>query len=78
MGIDKHFHHQGLGTFLVNVSLRNKGAEFLTAMTLDQSRPDKAYAKTRQFYMAMGFRPLEVFPTLWDEENPCLFMAKYL
>lgn len=81
MGIDKHFHHQGLGTSLVNASLadcRNKGREFLTVKTLDQSRPDKSYEKTRQFYLAMGFRPLEVFPTLWDEENPCLFMAKYL
>ena len=22
--------------------------------------------------------PLEVFPLLWDEENPCLFMAKHI
>jgi inorganic pyrophosphatase len=24
----------------------------------------------------MGFVPLEVFMTLWSEENPCLFLAK--
>jgi len=24
----------------------------------------------------MGFIPLEVFTTFWNEENPCLFMVK--
>ena len=24
------------------------------------------------------FIPLEVFPLLWDEANPCLFLAKQL
>ena len=23
-----------------------------------------------------GFLPLEVFPTFWDEDNPCLFLAR--
>ncbi|MCL2355876.1 MAG: hypothetical protein FWC70_01795, partial [Defluviitaleaceae bacterium] len=27
-------------------------------------------------YLAQGFRPVEVFPTVWDEANPCLFMIK--
>ena len=30
------------------------------------------------FYEKMGFIPLEVFPLLWDEANPCLFLAKHL
>ena len=34
------------------------------------------YAKTRKFYLKSGFKPLEVFPLLWDESNPCLFMVK--
>ena len=34
--------------------------------------------ETREFYLSMGFAPLEIFPLFWNEENPCLFMAKYL
>lgn len=26
----------------------------------------------------MGFKPIEVFRKLWNEDNPCLFMAKYI
>ena len=27
-------------------------------------------------YEGIGFRKLEVFPTLWDEWNPCLVLVK--
>ena len=37
-----------------------------------------AYAQTRAFYLAMGFRPLEELRKLWDEANPCLIMVKRL
>jgi len=36
------------------------------------------YARTRLFYQAMGFFSVEEFPTLWNSDNPCLFMAKIL
>lgn len=29
------------------------------------------YDKTNLFYISFGFKELEVFPTLWDEWNPC-------
>lgn len=29
------------------------------------------YDKTNKFYLALGFKEFEVFPTLWDEWNPC-------
>jgi len=29
------------------------------------------YDDTNRFYLSLGFRELEVFPTLWDEGNPC-------
>ncbi|HHV95563.1 MAG TPA: hypothetical protein GXX37_03665 [Clostridiaceae bacterium] len=35
----------------------------------------KSYEKTRLFYKAMGFKPLEVFKNYWDENDPCLFMV---
>ncbi len=81
MGILKEFHRKGLGKALVSEAeefcLENK-MEFLTVKTLDASGESKAYEKTRKFYLSVGFKPLEVFPTLWDESNPCLFMAKSL
>ena len=79
MGIKESHHGQGLGRKLVEYCedfCRMGGMEFLTVKTLDASREDAFYERTRKFYLAMGFKPLEVFPTLWDEANPCLFMAK--
>ena len=29
------------------------------------------YDKTNHFYLSLGFKEFEVFPTLWDEYNPC-------
>ena len=81
MGIRPEVHRAGLGSALVAACEAHSvkaGAEFLTVKTLDASRPHEGYAKTRAFYLAQGFRPLEVFATLWDEANPCLFMAKAL
>ncbi|MBP3040975.1 GNAT family N-acetyltransferase [Bacillaceae bacterium Marseille-Q3522] len=77
MGINEHYHRQGLGRLFVEKCLawcKQEKIEFLQVKTLDESNPDPFYAKTRQFYRAMGFKPLECFPTLWDESNPCLLM----
>lgn len=29
------------------------------------------YDKTNRFYLSLGFKELGVFPTLWDDANPC-------
>ena len=81
MGVLTEYHRQGIGRELIHLCEDYCAAtkrEFLTVKTLDESRASKSYEKTRLFYLGMGFRPLEVFPLLWDENNPCLFMAKYL
>ena len=81
MGVLKEYHRLGVGKKLVlccvEYCIENK-IEFLTVKTLDESRQCDEYRKTRLFYQAMGFKPLEVFPLLWDEDNPCLFMVKYI
>ena len=81
MGVLKEYHGQGVGKKLVECCekycLDNK-IEFLTAKTLDESRGCDEYKKTRLFYQSMGFKPLEVFPLLWDKDNPCLFLIKYI
>ncbi len=81
MGVLQEYHRMGIGKRLINICVdycSDNGIEFLTVKTLDGSRVSKSYEKTRLFYLSMGFRPLEVFKTLWDENNPCLFMAKYI
>jgi len=79
MGILESYHGKGLGRRIVQTCedfCRQRGIEFLTVKTLDEKNPDEYYRRTRLFYEAMGFKPLEVFPLLWDECNPCLFMVK--
>ncbi len=46
--------------------------------TLGESHPDENYKKTREFYKAVGFYPLEEFTEIWGKENPYLLMAKTL
>jgi len=74
-------HRSRLGTRLlteIETHLNTSATRFLTVKTLAPSAGDRSYAHTHRFYAAQGFVPLEVFPTLWDEENPCLLMAKTL
>lgn len=74
-------HRGGIGRMMlqhVERRLANSGVEFLQVKTLSEKRPDPNYDKTRQFYLAQGFRPLEEFPTLWDPSNPALQLIKSL
>ncbi len=80
-GILPEFHRIKIGKKILNAvenDLRKRGVKFLTVKTLSASHPDKGYAKTREFYRACGFIPLEEFKTLWGENSPCLFMVKEL
>jgi GNAT superfamily N-acetyltransferase len=81
MGVHPGHHHQGVGRALIceaEVCLRRQRVEYLQVKTLSGSHPDAGYARTRAFYLAVGFRPLQEFPVLWGEENPCLQMIKGL
>jgi len=81
MGIQGEYHQQGMGKKLIQICeqyCKKQDMEFLTVKTLDASRECENYKKTRLFYQAVGFKPLEVFPLHWDEDNPCLFMAKHI
>ena len=81
IGVLEEYHGRGLGRLLVEAAERyckKNGCIYLTVKTLDASAAYEPYERTRAFYRAMGFIPLEVFPTLWDKDNPCLFLAKHL
>ncbi len=79
MGVRQEAHRQGIGRALVGRAetfLREQGIEYLQVKTLGPSRPNEHYARTRAFYLAMGFRPIEEFFEIWNAENPCLLMVK--
>lgn len=79
MGMQPQFHRKGIGKQLYDACYnwcREHNVEYLQVKTLDYSSEDPYYAKTRSFYEAMGFRPMECFKTLWDEWNPCLVMIQ--
>jgi len=80
MAVAPQVHRAGIGRELVREAeraLRESKVEYLQVKTLAASHPSPEYAKTRAFYVAQGFRPLEEFPNLWPG-NPCLLMVKYL
>jgi ribosomal protein S18 acetylase RimI-like enzyme len=81
MGIRPEFQRHGYGRSLLDATqewLRQQEVEYLQVKTLGPSNNDPNYAKTREFYLAMGFRPLEELPQIWDEHNPCLILVKKL
>lgn len=81
MAVLTNYQRYGIGQQLIEQIERyckKHRIEYLTVKTLAATNNNPYYAKTRSFYLKMGFRPLEVFPTLWNKANPCLLLAKYL
>jgi coenzyme F420-0:L-glutamate ligase / coenzyme F420-1:gamma-L-glutamate ligase len=79
MGVRRERQRQGLGSALVRAAEAWCAAhrvDYLQVKTIAQTEPDENYARTRDFYEAMGFTPLEVFPGLWDAANPALQLVK--
>jgi ribosomal protein S18 acetylase RimI-like enzyme len=81
MGILPTYHRRGIGRSLVThaeTRLRQQDVRLLQVKTVSADVPSEPYARTRAFYLAMGFLPLQVFPTLWGAANPCLQLVKWL
>ena len=79
MGVRRGHHRRGIGRALVvkaEAWCRAHGIRYLQVKTLGPSRPDPEYDRTRAFYDALGFVPLEELHGLWDEENPALLLVK--
>jgi len=79
MGIKRAYHHQGIGRQLMTELITNarQTATYLQVKTVAPGHYT-TYDQTNAFYLAMGFEPLEVFPTLWDAWNPCLILIQKL
>lgn len=81
LGALREWHGRKVGSALVETAaaaLRADGVQFLTVKTLSPAREDANYARTRAFYLRMGFVPIEEFKTLWGEANPCLLLVRTL
>jgi len=72
-------HRSGLGRALVaraQAFAADRGAAYLTVKTLGPSADYEPYERTRAFYAALGFQPLEEFLEVWGPENPTLLMVR--
>lgn len=69
MGVLKEFHRHGIGRKLF-MKAREKaikdGFSFIQVKTVQMGQYDN-YDNTNKFYISLGFKEFEIFPTLWDE-----------
>lgn len=81
MAVKARWHRHGVGRALLaaaEADLRASGTRVLTVKTLGFTDPDEGYRRTRDFYLALGFLPLEESADFWGPGTPCVFMAKPL
>ena len=73
MGVLMEFHRNGIGRELFHRAKKTageKGYSFIQVKTVQMGKYEE-YDRTNKFYLSLGFKEFEVFPTLWDEWNPC-------
>lgn len=73
MGVLKEYHRQGIGRKMFMMAkdiAHEKRYSFLQVKTVQMGKYED-YDDTNRFYISLGFKEFEVFPTLWDEANPC-------
>ena len=80
MGVCKEYHRQGIGRALVECAChqaKKQGFLFMQVKTVQMGHYPE-YDATNRFYQGLGFKEFEVFPTLWDENNPCQVYVMFL
>lgn len=80
MGVLQEFHRRGIGRKLFQAAreqARKEKYSFLQVKTVEMGHYQE-YDATNRFYLSLGFREFEVFPTLWDEANPCQIYVMFL
>ena len=74
------WHRAGLGRRLCVTAEKwwaGRGGGLVQVKTVGASRANEHYARTRAFYDAIGYLPVEEFPDLWPG-IPCLLLVKPL
>lgn len=77
-GVKKRVHRCGAGRAMFAAFeeyASTKGYRLVQVKTVAPGHYPE-YDATVAFYRSVGFLPLESFPTLWDEHNPCLILVK--
>ena len=77
LGVKKSFQGQGIGRELITTIEREavKQVDYLQVKTVAEGS-NKDYDRTNVFYRSLGFKKLEIFPQLWDPQNPCQILIK--
>ena len=81
LAVPRVWHRHGFGRQLVEhvqADLVADGVKLLQVKTFGPSGQSDEYARTRAFYEALGFLPLEERTDIWGPENPCLISVKPL
>ena len=80
MGVRKEYHRHGVGKALFESAKEyavQTGYSFMQVKTVQMGvYPD--YDITNRFYLACGFKELEVIKEIWGDENPCQIYVQYL
>lgn len=79
MAVLPEHHRRGIGRKMIEHAeglLAQSGVVFLQVKTLSAAHADEGYRRTRAFYLACGFCPLQEFPELWGPDQPALQMIK--
>ena len=76
LSVDATHHRQGVGRALMRHAEAiacAEGRRFVTLKTLGPSEAYEPYERTRRFYEALGYAPLEEFLEYWGPEKtrPC-------
>lgn len=80
IAVDPAAHGRGIGRALIDqatADLREDGCKLLSVHTVGPSFENEPYARTRAFYRAMGFYPLEEHNKL-DWDGPTLIPVRQL
>lgn len=79
MGVKRAFRRYGIGGNLLRYveKFYQNNYQYIQVKTVAKGHYDE-YDQTNDFYEKHGFTDVEVFPTLWDEWNPCLLKIKTL
>ena len=77
LGVKKAYQGKGIGSQLLATleSEARKNVDYLQLKTVAEGS-NKDYDRTNVFYRSLGFKKLEIFPQLWDSQNPCQILIK--
>jgi GNAT superfamily N-acetyltransferase len=81
LAVRHDLHRRRIGHALVGrveADARADGVQLLEVKTFGPSGHSPEYDRTRMFYEAYGFIPLEENFDIWGADNPCLILVKPL